>query len=46
MVKQIGIEREIPGQIDIPLNQNGKDQASKTFEYLKEVNLIRHSQVQ
>jgi len=29
------------GQIDIPLNKNGKDQASKTFEYLRNISFNR-----
>ncbi len=31
-------EGRFQGQIDIPLNNNGKDQASKTSEYLKGIN--------
>jgi len=30
-------EGRIQGQIDIPLNANGKDQARKTFEYLRNI---------
>ena len=31
-------EGRFQGQIDIPLNNNGKDQANKAFEYLKDIN--------
>ena len=31
-------EGRFQGQIDIPLNNNGKDQARKTFEFLKGIN--------
>ena len=31
-------EGRFQGQIDVPLNENGKDQASKASKYLKEVN--------
>ncbi len=31
-------EGRFQGQIDIPLNNNGKDQARKTCEYLKDIN--------
>ena len=32
-------EGRFQGQIDIPLNENGKNQARKTFEYLKNISL-------
>ena len=34
-------EGRFQGQIDIPLNTNGKYQAKKTFEYLEEVNFSK-----
>ena len=32
-------EGRFQGQIDIPLNENGKNQARKTFEYLKNISI-------
>ena len=34
-------EGRFQGQINIPLNENGKDQARKTFEYLKNISFNR-----
>ena len=34
-------EGRFQGQIDIPLNNNGKDQAEKTYEYLKSINFTK-----
>ncbi len=34
-------EGRFQGQIDIPLNENGKDQARKTFEYLRSISFSK-----